>query len=286
MKKQITLLDGAVGTNLWKIAEENGAEKVPVWQYNITHPEFVRELTRRFIDAGSKQILANTFAANRQTVARYKAFDVSDVITRAVRLAKEEAAGKNVAVSLSVGPLMQMLEPWGDMTADEAREMFAEVIAAGAAAGADSITLGTFIDLDMIRIAAEEAVKSGLPVFAMMSFEKVGKTIMGNSVDDFIEAMEEVGVSAIGMNCTLGPDLAEPVMRLFWDKTKLPLIFKPNAGKPIMAPDGTTSTTYTAEDFAADIVPALDYVDYVGGCCGAEPYFIRLLGEKIRTMAE
>ena len=285
MKRNITLLDGAVGTNLWKIAEENGADKVPVWQYNVTHPEFVRELCRRFIAAGSKQILANTFAANRQMVARYKGFDVSDVITRAVRLAKEEAAGKDVTVSLSIGPLMQMLEPWGDMTADEARAIFAEMIAAGAAAGVDSITLGTFIDLDMIRIAAEEAVKSGLPVFAMMSFEKVGKTIMGNSVDDFIRAMEEVGVNAVGMNCTLGPDLAEPVMRQFRGKTKLPLMFKPNAGKPIMAPDGTTAATYSAEDFARDVLPALDYVDYVGGCCGAEPSYIRLLGEKIKENA-
>ena len=285
MKQNITLLDGAVGTNLWKLAEENGAEKVPVWQYNVTHPEFIRELCRRFIDAGSRQILANTFSANRQTVARYKGFDVSDVIMRGVRIAKEETAGKDVTVSLSVGPLMQMLEPWGDMTADEARGMFAEMIAAGTAAGADSITLQTFIDLDMIRIAAEEAVKSGLPVYAMMSFEKVGRTIMGNSVEDFIAAMEEIGVSAVGMNCTLGPDLAEPVMRQFCGKTKLPLVFKPNAGKPITAPDGTTAAAYSAEDFVRDVLPALDYVDYVGGCCGAEPSYVKLLGEKIKQNA-
>ena len=50
MKRKITLMDGAVGTTLWGIAEANGVKKEPVWKYNIEHPEFVEELTRRYLE--------------------------------------------------------------------------------------------------------------------------------------------------------------------------------------------------------------------------------------------
>ena len=68
MKKKITLLDGAVGTSLWGIAEKNGVEKVPVWKYNVEHPEFVTELVKRYVDAGCEIVLANTFGANGPAV--------------------------------------------------------------------------------------------------------------------------------------------------------------------------------------------------------------------------
>ena len=284
MRRKITLLDGAVGTNLWKIAEENNSEKVPVWQYNITHPEFVAELSKRFIDAGAEQILANTFAANRQTVSRAPGFNVSDVVRNAVRIAKESVKGTNVKVSLSVGPLMQMLEPWGDMTAEEAYELFEEQIGNGMDEKPDSIVIQTFIDLDMMKIAADVAKRYNVPVYCMMSFEKIGKTIMGNSVQDFIDEMTPLKIDAIGMNCSIGPDLAEPVMRMFKGNTDIPLMFKPNAGKPILAPDGTTVSTYTAEDFVKDVMPSLEYVDFIGGCCGADPSYIKLLGETLKTL--
>ena len=60
MKRKITLLDGAVGTTLWAIAESHGAKKEPVWKYNIDHPEFVRELTEKYLEAGSEIPSAQT----------------------------------------------------------------------------------------------------------------------------------------------------------------------------------------------------------------------------------
>ena len=151
-------------------------------------------------------------------------------------------------------------------------------------AGADIVFIQTFIDLDLIKIATEVAKKFGKPVFCCLSFEKVGKTIMGNSVDDFIEEMTALKIDAIGMNCSLGPDLAVPIIKSFCGKTDLPLIFKPNAGKPILSSDGSTSTTYSADVFVKDVLPALEFVDYIGGCCGAEPEYIKLLAETIKTL--
>lgn len=274
MKKDITLLDGAVGTSLWKKAEERGIAKVPVWRYNVEHPELVLELCREYIDVGARIILGNTFGANRPVVSRASAYSVKEVVGAGIRICKEATKGTDVKTALSIGPLSTLLEPYGDTTEEEAEEIFSEQIDAGMAEGADIIVLQTFMDIEMMKIATRVAKKYGVPVFCMMTFEKVGKTIMGNSVKDCIDALEPLGIDAIGMNCSLGPDLALPVIAEFARLTHLPIAFKPNAGKPITSSDGKTVTDYDATLFAREVAPALEYVDYVGGCCGCDPEYI------------
>ena len=280
MKKPV-LLDGAVGTSLWELAEANGVEKVPVWRYNLEHPEFVRTLCRRYADAGAQIILANTFGANGPSVKRASDTSAAEVVAAGVRIAKEALAGTGRKVAVSAGPLTQLVEPWGDMSVQEAQAIYEEQIGAGVDAGADLILLQTFIDLHLMEIATRVAVRYGLPVFCAMTFEKVGKTMFGNSVQDVIDALTPLGVAAVGMNCSLGPDLALPVIREFAEKTDLPLVFKPNAGKPILAADGSTVADYDAETFVREVAPALAFVDYIGGCCGSNPEYIRLLKQRI-----
>ena len=281
MKQGITLMDGAVGTSLWAKAEANGIKKDPVWRYNIEHPELVAELAREYAEAGAEIVLANTFGANGPAVKRSSTYTAPEVVSAGVRVAKEALRGTGAKVALSAGPLTALMEPYGDLTEEEAGEIFFEMLAAGAKEGPDIILLQTFMDLAMLRVAAVEAKKFGIPVFCCLTFERRGKTMMGNSVEDMIEELEPVGVDALGMNCSLGPDLAVPVIREFVGKTSLPLIFKPNAGKPILAADGTTATAYSAKVFADDVMPALDFVDYVGGCCGSDPSYIRELAARM-----
>ena len=102
------------------------------------------------------------------------------------------------------------------------------------------------------------------------------------TVQDIIDELEPLGIDGIGMNCSLGPDLAIGVIREFSEKTKLPLVFKPNAGKPILASDGSTVSDYDAKTFVREIAPALEFVDYIGGCCGCNWEYIRELAEKIK----
>lgn len=277
MKKDIVLLDGAVGTSLWHKAEANGIAKDPVWKYNVEHPELVRELAREYIDAGAQIILTNTFGANAHAVSRSSAYSVSEVVGAGARLAKEAAAGTGVKTALSIGPLSLLLEPYGDLTAAEAEAIFEEQIGAGMDEGADCIMLQTFMDLEMMKAAVRVAKQYAVPVYCMMTFEKVGKTMMGNSVRDIIDGLTPLHIDAIGMNCSLGPDLALPVIRSFSEQTDLPLIFKPNAGNPILSDDGETVAPYDAQTFAQDVAPALDFVQYVGGCCGCDPSYIRAL---------
>lgn len=275
MSKKITLLDGAVGTTLWEIAEAHGVEKVPVWRYNIEHPEFVEELTRKYLEAGSEIILANTFGANGPSVKHSSDYSVKDVVTAGVKITKKVLEGTGVMTCMSAGPLSQILEPYGDLEEDECRAIYEEMIGAGVEAGCDMIMVQTFMDLQMMKIAAEVAKSYGLPVFCCMTFEKAGKTMFGNSVEDTIEELAPLGIDAIGLNCSLGPDLALPIIKEFAEKTDLPIVFKPNAGKPILSADGTTAAAYSAAQFAEDVKPALEYVSYIGGCCGSDSTYIK-----------
>ena len=99
--------------------------------------------------------------------------------------------------------------------------------------------------------------------------------MFGNSVQDTIDTLSPLGIEAIGLNCSLGPDLALPIIKEFSEKTDLPLLFKPNAGKPILSADGEAVSPYTAKRFAEDVKPALQYVSYIGGCCGSDAEYIK-----------
>ena len=275
-REDIVLLDGAIGTGLWEKADS----KVPVWRYNIENPAIVKELVTEYAEAGSQIIHTNTFSANRTTLQRSE-YTVQQVVSTAVRLAKE-AVGDRAKVSLDVGPLPMLMEPYGDLTEEEAYEMFDEQISAGVSEKPDLITLETFSDADMLHIAAEAAAKHGLPIFTMMTFTEVGKTIMGHSVERFVDTMKDLPVSAVGLNWSLGPDKAVPIIASFRQYTDLPLIFKPNAGKPILAEDGTEKVQYDVDMFVEECMPALEFdVKYIGGCCGSSPAYIRALKNKI-----
>ena len=283
MKKNIILMDGAGGTSLWSMAEARGFAKEPVWKYNVEHPELVKRLAEEYIAAGSQIILTNTFGANGPAVARSSDYTVEQVVSSGVRLSKEAAAGTDVKVALDVGPLTMLMEPYGDLTEEEAEEIFREQIDAGAAEHPDLIVLETFMDLEMMKVAAKVAKRHGIPVLCTMTFEGRGRTLMGNSVEDIVEELSDLGVDGVGLNCSMGPADALPVIREFAEHTDLPLVFKPNAGKPVMAEDGTIASPYDAEMFANDVAPALELVTYLGGCCGSTPDFIRALRTRLES---
>ncbi len=281
MKKDIILLDGAGGTRLWNMAEAQGFAKDPVWKYNVDHPELVKRLAEEYIAAGSQIIYTNTFGANGPSVARSSEYSVAQVVSAGVRIAKEAAEGTGVKVALDVGPLSVLMEPYGDLTEEEAEEIFREQIGAGMTEHPDLIVLETFMDLEMLKVAAGVAKSYGVPVLCTMTFEARGRTMMGNRVEDIVEELSDLGVDGVGLNCSLGPVDAIPIIKEFAEQTDLPLVFKPNAGKPVVAEDGSVVSPYDAKDFAEDVAPVLDLVTYLGGCCGSSPDYIRTLRDQL-----
>jgi len=284
MNGMITLLDGAGGTVLWNKAESLGFRKEPVWKYNIEHPDIVKQVAAEYVEAGSQIILANTFGANGPAVKRSSDYSVEEVVRAGVRIAKTAASGANVKVALDIGPLTALMEPYGDLTEEEAEEIFREQIGAGMKEDPDLIFLETFLDLEMLKVAARVAKSYSVPVFCTMTFEGRGRTMMGNCVEDIVDELTELGVDAIGLNCSQGPEVALPVMAEFAEHTDLPLIFKPNAGKPVLAADGAVVSPYDADAFVRDVEPVLDKISYLGCCCGSDPSYIRALQARLQEM--
>ena len=267
---QITLLDGGMGTSLWEMTPD----KQPVWRYNMLSPDLVHKVHTRMIDAGARMILSNTFGANGPEVKR-TAYTVEQAVREGLQIAKDAAKGK-AKVLLDMGPLTGLLEPYGDIEEDECEAIYDEMLRAGVQEAPDGVFLETFIDLGMLSVAARCAAKYDLPLYLSMSFEKVGKTMMGNSVADMVEELSSLHPAAMGLNCSMGPDLCLPILKTFREHTDLPLLFKPNAGLPQMV-DGKAVSPYTPDMFARDMAPALEYAAYVGGCCGTTPAHIAAL---------
>lgn len=267
------MLDGAVGTSLWELADKAGINREPVWKYNIEHPELVLELHRQMIEAGAEIILANTFGANEPMVKRSSSYAAEEVVKKGVELARKAVEGTDVKVAVACGPLSELLEPFGDLEEEEAERIFTKQIGSGIEAGADIVMVQTFIDLEMMKIAARVAKSYAVPVFCTLSFEKVGKTMMGQSVELVCRELEAIGVDAVGMNCSLGPELALPVIEEFSRQTKLPLVFKPNAGMP--------GQTTDPESFARIVAPAIEFVSYIGGCCNCNAGYVKALKKYI-----
>ena len=127
------------------------------------------------------------------------------------------------------------------------------------------------MDIDMLTIAAQEAKKTGLPLFCCMSFERSGKTLYGACPEAMIEALSEIRPDAIGLNCSYGPVDALPVIEAFKAACDIPLILKPN------------TADLSASDFAKTLKRAVSSVSYMGACCGSDPGYIRALSEILRT---
>jgi len=275
--------DGAMGTMLYKHGLKSG-EKPDLM--NITAPEAVESIHRMYIEAGSDIICANTFGSNAINLEG-TGYSPTDVINAAIAAAKRACTGNakviNAKVALDIGPTGYVLEPAGDLEYEKAYELFKEMAIAGENAGADFAAIETMSDLEELK-AAMTAVKENtkLPMLVTMTFEKSGYTYMGCTPESFVETAEEIGATAIGLNCSLEPVEMMSVAERIAKSTKLPLIVKPNAGLP----DAKSGEYHTgAEEFAAQMAGfAKIGAKIVGGCCGTTPDYIRELKKKFSEL--
>ena len=247
--------------------------------WNITHPEKVTAVHRRYIEAGSRVIYANTFGANGLKTAG-SGCSPAALIEAGIACARKAAGALPVRVALDVGPLGQLLEPLGTLRFERAYALFREIMTAGEKAGADLVVIETMGDLYEVKaavLAAKENTK--LPVWVTMTFEESGRSFVGTTVSAMALTLTGLGVDALGFNCSLGPTELLPLVKELRQWTELPIILKPNAGLPDPA---TGRYALTAEAFAEALLPALELgVDIFGGCCGTTPDFIRALRERL-----
>ena len=275
------ITDGAWGTQLQSLGLPPG-ECPDHW--NLTHPDEVRQVAQRYVDAGSQVILTNTFGANRITLAGHGLADnAKEINTAGVRISKD-AAGSRALVFASMGPCGKMLMT-GDVTEEELSSAFTEQAAALAAAGADAIVIETMTDIEEARIAVHAAHATGLPVIASMVFDSgkdKDRTMMGTPPEVVAEELTAAGADVIGANCGLGIEGYIPIARRMRAATTLPVWIKANAGLPEMN-NGTITYHTTPEEFATQAKQLREAgVAFVGGCCGTSPEFVAALTRTLR----
>lgn len=272
--KEFILLDGGMGTMLQSQEVELG--KVPEC-LNITHPEVVQKVHKMYINAGSDIINTCSFGVNEHKIQGC-GYTVEELIQAAVRNARAAAEGTDTKVSLDIGPIGRLLEPNGNVTFEEAYEIFKRQIVAGK--GTDLITIETMTDLYELKAALLAAKEnSDLPVLCTMSFEANQRTFTGTEVRSMALTAEGLGADAIGMNCSLGPAEFKPLVEELSKWTTLPIVSKANAGLP---DPSTGEYTVDAEEFADVSAELIPYgLKLVGGCCGTTPDFIKALRENL-----
>ena len=276
------LLDGGMGTMLQ--ARGLGVQESPELAA-LEHPDWVRDIHRAYVEAGTQILCANTFGANREKLRR-TGKTPAEVIPASIAVAKE-AAGDRALVALDIGPIGQLLEPTGILKFEEAVDLFKEEIAAGVEAGADLIVVETMTDLQECRAALLAAKETcGLPVMVTMTYEERGRTFLGCNPASAALTLEGLGADAIGVNCSLGPREMPPLVKELTRWSTLPIAIKPNAGLP--DPSGA-GYDITAEEFAAAMADLTELgVKLYGGCCGTTPEYIALLNRALegRTIRE
>lgn len=278
LKEKILIADGAMGTMLQDMGLPFGYAP-DLWA--VEEPEKVAAVHRKYIDAGCNLITTDTFGTNRLKMAEFGK-DAAEVAVAGVKLLKKAIADsgkKDVFAFLDIGPTGRLLKPMGDLDFNEAVNVFAEVVKAGADAGADGIIIETMSDLYELKAAVLAAKEnSSLPVFCTMVFDEKGKLLTGADVETAAATLEGLGADAIGLNCGMGPDGMLPIVRRMRNACSLPLIVNPNAGLP-KTKDGRTYFDVTPELFAKSMEEILEYASVVGGCCGTTPEHIKALGE-------
>jgi 5-methyltetrahydrofolate--homocysteine methyltransferase len=273
--------DGAWGTQLQ--ARGLGLGEFPdLW--NLTNPGKVEDVARSYVDAGSRIILTNTFGANRVRLAETgRAVEAAAINRAGVEISRKAATGK-AAVFASLGPSGKMLLT-GEVTGDDLRAAFAEQAQALAQAGADAIVIEAMSDLEEARLAVAAARETGLPVVACMVFD-AGKdqdrTMMGSTPEQVAKALTGAGADVIGSNCGQGIAGFVPICRRLRAATDCPLWLKPNAGLPQLVGDRAVYTT-TPEEFAAHVPELVKLgANFIGGCCGSGPDFIKAIVRRLR----
>lgn len=280
-ERKIILLDGATGSNLRWAGMPAG---VCTEQWALEHPEIITKLQRAYVEAGSDIIYAPTFSANRLSLAMHGLQDqVTEMNTKLVALAKQ-AAGGRAYVAGDMSTTGKLLEPRGELTYHELYDAYREQIQVLVDCGVDLIGGETLLDVEeaVVLLDAAQSV-CDLPVMCSLTVEADGSALFGGSAVEAVETLQELGASAVGLNCSVGPDQLEAVVASMKAVAKIPVIAKPNAGLPVMDEQGQAHYNMGPEAFVKAMQVLIERgAGVVGGCCGTTPEYIRLLAQAIR----
>jgi len=280
--QRIVFLDGATGSNLAKRGMPSG---VCPEQWILENEDILIGLQQEYVDAGCDIVYAPTFGGNRIKLAEYGLEDkLAEINTKLVQLSKK-AVGNKALVAGDLTMTGKQLYPVGTMQFEELVDVYKEQIKVLSEVGCDLLVVETMMSLQETRAAVIAAKETcDLPVIATLSFESDGKTLYGTDAVTAALVLEGLGVDAVGVNCSTGP---EQMVQLVADMRRhiaIPVIAKPNAGMPSLDENGKTVYAMSPEEFAKKSLALIEAgAGILGGCCGTTPEHIKALYELTHT---
>lgn len=281
LTKNPLLLDGATGSNLMAAGMPRG---VCTETWILKHRDILKELQQSYVNAGSRVLYAPTFGANRMNLSLHHLEEhIKEMNDALVSLARESA--KDMAfVAGDITTTGKMMEPAGDLTYETAFEVYKEQISYLSQAGVDFIIAETMINIEETLAAVDAASQvCDLPVLCSMTAEADGSIFSGGNAVEAALALESAGASAVGINCSVGPDQLVSVVRNIKEAVSIPVIAKPNAGMPVIDDKGNAVYSMGAAEFAKHMKVLVENgASIIGGCCGTTPEYIKAVAEILK----
>lgn len=286
--EKVLLLDGATGSNMQKSGMPTG---VCPDKWILDNPQVLVELQKGYVEAGSDILYAPTFTSNRIKLEEYGLADDIETINRELvklsRKAVAEAdipADKKVYIAGDLTMTGRQLYPIGDLQFEELVDVYKEQIAYLLMEEVDLFVIETMMSLQECR-AAVLAVKEtcDLPVMVTLTFNDNNRTLYGTDPVTAVTVLQNMGVDAVGVNCSTGPEKMCEVVAAMKEYATVPIIAKPNAGLPVLR-DNETVFSMGPEEFAEKAVKLVEAgASIVGGCCGTTISHIKLLQEAVKA---
>jgi 5-methyltetrahydrofolate--homocysteine methyltransferase len=287
LKDRRLVCDGAMGTQLMLAGLANG-DCGEAW--NLSHPDRVLKIQRNYVEAGADCLITNTFGGSRLMLKRHGHVDHLREINQAgARIAREAFADREGFVLGDLGPLGAILEPYGDLPADQALAAYEEQSRALVEAGVDAIIIETQTSVEEMGVAIDAAKAAGAPcIIASFAYDLSQDktfyvTMMGVTPERAAELAEQHGANIIALNCGTGMDMngAAMVAKQYREACNLPVMVQPNAGLPILE---NMKAVYKQlpPDMAKNVPDVIAAgANIIGSCCGSTPEHTRAIRQVV-----
>ena len=292
--KELLFFDGGTGTVLQGMGLKPG-ELPETW--NIKHPDRIVQLHYNYFAAGSNIVNTNTFGAFITKfpleLERLIAAAIDNANAARDKILLENPDG-NYFIAFDIGSCGKLLKPMGDLDFEDCVKLFKKTFRAAFDKKIDCVMIETMNDgyeSKAAVLAAKETMEElgisegELPIIVSNVYDKECRTLSGSCPETMVAMLEGLGVSAVGVNCSLGPLEMKPTVERLCRAATVPVLVKPNAGLPKVV-DGRTVFDVEAPDFveAMKELAALGPM-ILGGCCGTTPEYIKLLADSRKQLA-
>jgi len=303
IEKRIILFDGAMGTEIQKLKPKPQDFPDNKDGFNdglvLTRPEWIKNIHRSYLEAGSDCIETNTFGSNQIKLQEYgfgeKTLSINKLAAEVANNVTKEFANEKKYVVGSMGPtgyLPSSNDPdLGNIklnTIIDAFDLQAEGLILG---GVDVLLIETSQDILEVKLAitgslnAMKRTGKKIPIISNVTLDKYGKMLLGTNIQSAYTTVSDMGISVFGLNCSTGPAEMESSIRWLDEQNELPILVMPNAGMPINE-GGTAVYKMTSNDMShhlGEFLHKYKRVRMIGGCCGTTPEHIRELKNTLKS---